>query len=103
MQRPKDRDLGPRRRALILVLLASPHLDATRLGLLCLWQRQHDNAIAHLSFDLVLINLVRNPKTPPEWTDIVFAIDRLQARFAWPSALRPGSDPDDPFLQVRVR
>jgi hypothetical protein len=60
-----------------LVLLASFHLDATRLGFLCLGKRQRNNAIAHLGFDLVLINLARNPKTAPEWTDIVFAVDGL--------------------------
>ena len=43
-----------------------------RLGLLRLGERQRDNAIAHLGFDLVLINLARNAKTAPEWTDIVF-------------------------------
>ncbi|HWI69051.1 MAG TPA: hypothetical protein VNS88_11840, partial [Nitrospiraceae bacterium] len=33
-----------------IVLLTSPHLDATLLGLLCLGESQCDNAIAHLSW-----------------------------------------------------
>jgi hypothetical protein len=47
--------------------LARSHLDAARLRFLCLWERQRDNAIAHLGFDFVLINLARNPKTASEW------------------------------------
>jgi hypothetical protein len=35
----------------------------TRLCLFCLRQHQRNHAIAHFGFDLVLINLARNPKT----------------------------------------